>query len=277
MIPVTIVFLSVMVSCKQEEYEKSANGLEYKVIVDNKKPKAKKGEVIKYHVYWRTMKDSMFLSTQQQNVPLFSKVDSPKFQGDPLEILSLAGPGDSLSCRVPVDLIFRGFPPAFLHHGDFMKLDFKVLDVMPESEYNRIMAEKANEQLLNEQKVIQDYMTKNNLQGEKTPDGMYVVMEDAGNGKQPAIGNTVKVNYSGRLLDGTPFDSSLDPGREPFEFTIGKGMVIKGWDEGISYFREGGKGKLIIPSSLGYGERGSPPKIPANSVLVFDIQLLEVK
>src|SRR5262249_3552054 len=160
----------------------------------------------------------------------------------------------SASCYVPVDLVFKGFPPAFLHHGDFMKLDFKVLDVMPEADYDKLMAEKANEQLGKEQQTIEDYITKNNLKGEKTASGLYVIIEDPGKGKQPQKGNTVKVNYTGTLLDGTKFDSSLDPGREPFEFQIGAQQVIQGWDEGIPYFKEGGKGKLIVPSKLGYGD-----------------------
>jgi FKBP-type peptidyl-prolyl cis-trans isomerase FkpA len=77
------------------------------------------------------------------------------------------------------------------------------------------------------------------------------------------------------LLDGTEFDSSLKPGRTPFEFTIGQGMVIKGWDEGIPMFKVGGKGKLLIPANLGYGEN-EQGSIPANSVLIFDIELLGV-
>jgi FKBP-type peptidyl-prolyl cis-trans isomerase len=101
-----------------------------------------------------------------------------------------------------------------------MKLDFKVLDVMPEADYDKLMSEKANEQLGKEQKVIEDYLAKNNLKGERTTSGLYVIIEDPGMGKQPQKGNTVKVNYTGTLLDGTKFDSSLDPGREPSNFRL---------------------------------------------------------
>jgi FKBP-type peptidyl-prolyl cis-trans isomerase FkpA len=277
----SLVFLSgitlFFLGCKQEDYQKSPNGLQYKIITDEKKPKAKPGEVIEYNIYWRTTKDSVFLNTKDKKIPLTSKVDQPKFQGDPLELLGMLGEGDSASCLVPADMIFRGSPPSFLHHGDMMKLDFKVVKVMSEDDYNKMMAERTKEQLQGESKAIEAYMTKNNLKGEQTPGGMYVVIEEPGTGKQPLKGNTVKVNYTGTLLDGTAFDSSLNPGREPFEFQLGIGQVIRGWDEGIPYFREGGKGKLIIPSAMGYGEQGSGGKIPPNSPLVFDIQLLEVK
>jgi FKBP-type peptidyl-prolyl cis-trans isomerase len=84
----------------------------------------------------------------------------------------------------------------------------------------------------------------------------------------------VKVNYTGKLLDGTQFDSS--EGRDPIEFALGTGRVIKGWDEGIAMMRKGEKAVLIIPSTLGYGERGSQ-RIPPFSTLVFDVELVDFK
>jgi peptidylprolyl isomerase len=85
----------------------------------------------------------------------------------------------------------------------------------------------------------------------------------------------VKVHYTGKLLDGTKFDSSVDRG-EPFGFTLGKGQVIKGWDEGIGLMNVGGKATLIIPSSIAYGDRDMGT-IPPYSTLVFDVELLEVE
>jgi FKBP-type peptidyl-prolyl cis-trans isomerase len=97
-----------------------------------------------------------------------------------------------------------------------------------------------------------------------------------GTGAEAATGNLVKVHYTGTLEDGTKFDSSLDRG-EPFEFPIGQGQVIKGWEEGVVGMKVGGKRKLVIPSDLGYGDAGSPPKIPGGATLVFEIELLEVR
>ena len=97
-----------------------------------------------------------------------------------------------------------------------------------------------------------------------------------GKGREAKNGDTVRVQYTGTLLNGTKFDSSYDHGGEPFKFTIGKGEVIKGWDDGVPGMKVGGKRRLRIPASLGYGASGSPPTIPPNAGLVFDIELVSI-
>ena len=98
-----------------------------------------------------------------------------------------------------------------------------------------------------------------------------------GTGAEAKKGRTVKVHYTGWLLEnGSKFDSSLDRG-QPFEFTLGAGQVIKGWDEGVAGMKVGGKRQLRIPPELGYGFSGQPPVIPGNAYLIFDVELLDVK
>lgn len=89
-------------------------------------------------------------------------------------------------------------------------------------------------------------------------------------------GDTITVNYTGTLMDGTKFDSSLNPGRTPFSFMIGQGRVIKGWDQGLLDMKVGEKRKLTIPSSLGYGAAGAGAAIPPNATLIFDVELLSI-
>lgn len=96
-----------------------------------------------------------------------------------------------------------------------------------------------------------------------------------GTGAEAVAGKQVTVHYTGTLTDGRKFDSSLDRNR-PFVFTLGKGQVIRGWDEGVAGMKVGGKRKLVIPPEMGYGARGFPPVIPPNSTLVFEVELLGV-
>jgi FKBP-type peptidyl-prolyl cis-trans isomerase len=105
-----------------------------------------------------------------------------------------------------------------------------------------------------------------------------LVKDDVKVGTGPAAktGDHVFVHYVGTLTDGTKFDSSRDRG-EPFDFTLGGGQVIKGWDQGVVGMKKGGIRNLTIPSELGYGKNGSPPKIPPDATLKFEIELLEIK
>lgn len=106
-------------------------------------------------------------------------------------------------------------------------------------------------------------------------DGLKYVDLLEGSGASPQLGQKVTVNYTGTLQNGTKFDSSYDHGK-PFDFQIGRGRVIKGWDEGLLGMKVGGKRKLTIPPELGYGAAGAPPNIPPNATLIFEVELLNV-
>jgi len=109
----------------------------------------------------------------------------------------------------------------------------------------------------------------------KLPSGMRYVVRNPGTGTAtPRVGDEVIAHYDGRLLDGTPFDSSYRRG-VPFTFRVGTGGVIRGWDEAFLTMKKGEKRTLIIPHWLGYGEKGSPPKIPARATLVFEVELID--
>jgi len=117
--------------------------------------------------------------------------------------------------------------------------------------------------------------TKVTGSGTTTPSGLQYWDVVTGTGATAVPGKLVSVHYTGWLTDGTKFDSSVDRNK-PFEFPLGAGRVIKGWDEGVAGMNVGGKGQLRIPPNLGYGSTARGP-IPANSTLVFDVELLEVK
>ncbi len=273
----SIIFIT---SCSKtgDDYKVSPNKLKYKIIVDNKKPKAKFGEYVTYNIIWKTLKDSLLFSSKDSNQPLVSLVARPVFEGDPWEVFTMIGDGDSASVKVPAEIIFKKYLPKNLQPNDLIVMDIKVLSVMNQHAYDSVSIAKLNQQLNREGYMLEAYMRENNLNGTKTSTGLYVVIEKQGTGKQAAQGNTIKVAYSGKTLDGRIVDSSSKPGGQPYEFTIGAPYsAIAGWNEGLQHFSKGGKGKLLIPSELAYGERGNPPAIGSNEPLVFDIELLEIK
>jgi peptidylprolyl isomerase len=110
-----------------------------------------------------------------------------------------------------------------------------------------------------------------------TASGLKYVDLKVGDGTEAKEGSKVMVHYTGTLENGKKFDSSVDRGKPFGPITLGKGMVIKGWDEGLQGMKVGGKRKLIIPSKLGYGERGAGDDIPPNATLIFEVELLKVE
>ena len=234
------------------------------------------GDYVQYYSTIRTTKDSVLFTISKSATPELGMVAAPKEKGDPIEVLTLLGKGDSVSCLIPAETFFKNVQlPAPLKPGDKIKLELKIADVFPKADYESKMAEMAAQKNAMAEADALNYIKANNLNAQRLPSGMYYVVEKPGTGAQPENNKNVKVNYHGTLFNGTVFDSSLKPGRTPFEFILGRGQVIKGWDQGIPLFKVGGKGKLIIPPAMGYGEQGQG-EIPPNSWLVFDIEVLGV-
>ena len=118
------------------------------------------------------------------------------------------------------------------------------------------------------------YLNENYPNATPTESGLYFISEKKGSGKKPVAGQKVKVHYTGTFLDGNKFDSSVDRG-QPFEFVLGQGQVIKGWDEGVAMMKKGGKAILVIPSDIAYGPQGNRG-IPPSSTLVFEVELIDI-
>jgi FKBP-type peptidyl-prolyl cis-trans isomerase len=128
----------------------------------------------------------------------------------------------------------------------------------------------------NESSMIQKYLNDNKITVKPTASGLYYVERVKGKGPRAMAGKKVRVSYTGRLLNGKTFDSSVGKNPPYYEFVLGTGVVIKGWDEGIAMMNKGGKATLVIPSSLGYGDRGMGADITPYSPLMFDVELVDV-
>ena len=147
------------------------------------------------------------------------------------------------------------------------KFDAPKVFIEAQEEAIRIAAEK--------EAAAKEKLAKRTEGATETASGLMYIIHEEGNGVKPQASEVVKVHYTGSLIDGTVFDSSVKRGT-PIEFPIGVGRVIPGWDEGISLLSEGGKAQLIIPSHLAYGERGAGGVIPPNATLIFEVELIEI-
>ncbi len=168
--------------------------------------------------------------------------------------------------------------------GQEIEYLIKVLKVRTEEEI-RLEQE---ELIAKEDQEIIKYLDKKNLEGEKTESGLYIVTREEGDGPKPEMGDQVLVDYVGQLLDGSVFDTSIKQVAidhqkynaqrtyQPLNFTLGSRSVIPGWEEGISLINKGTKATFVIPSRLAYGSVANGDLIPANSILVFDIDLVDV-
>lgn len=166
--------------------------------------------------------------------------------------------------------------------------EIELLEIMDSKQYNlymkrqEIKAQKEFEakketQFIADKKIIQQYAAKNKLKIKRLPSGVSYVLKKKGKGKTAQAGDHLKVHYEGRLVDGTVFDSSFD--EKPFEFVLGKGKTIEGWEEGLKKFKKGSVGWLLIPSKLAYGPRAireGKINIPPDSVLIFKIKIVDV-
>jgi FKBP-type peptidyl-prolyl cis-trans isomerase len=261
----------LLASCGAGSQKKTPGGVEYIVHKSGSGAQLKEGDTVLMNIYQK-LNDSTLATSRERSggapVPVLIQKSNQKW--DLMDGLASLKEGDSATFVIPVDSLPQPRPP-FAKKGDKLNVTFTVI-----SKYS------ASKQLAEDQKLIKDYIAKNKLQATPTAEGVYVATQTAGTGEQPQPGDTVVVNYTGKLLNGKVFDSSTDttvrPGMklEPIRFPIGKGFVIKGWDAGIASLKKGTKATLILPSGLAYGLQPTP-QIPSNSVLVFDVDLLDVK
>ncbi len=255
---------------------KLKSSLEHSIIKDLPGTKAVEGSMVTMHIKTVVNGTALFDSySMNNNEPVPAQIAKPQYNGDVMEGLAMLSPGDSAIFRTPADSIFRGgqMPPN-VKSGDTVYFYVKMVTAKSKAEYEKDQLEKSAKQIGIDDKLLQDYIAKNNLKTQKTASGIYYVIDRAGNGKHATAADKVKVHYKGYKLNGETFDSSYDRG-EPIEFPLSG--VIKGWTEGIPLFEEGGKGTLLIPSHLAYGQNGPPgSKIGPNEVLLFDVELLKI-
>lgn len=266
-------------SQQDQGYQQAATGLKYQFYKDEPGRQAEVDDIIKINFKMITAADSVLRDTWQEAGANITKAPEPIFMGSPEEAFLMMSAGDSASFLVSADSLFekaiRMPMPNFIEKGSYLKFIIKMEELYTLQEFEEMMKKEEAEMIEKEDASIQEYLASNDLVGVKQPSGLYYVQLIPGTGVMAENGKTVSVHYTGKLLDGFEFDSSLDRG--PFDFQLGQGQVIAGWDQGVAMMSVGEKGLFIIPSSLAYGARGAGGAIPPYAILLFEIELLEVK
>jgi FKBP-type peptidyl-prolyl cis-trans isomerase FkpA len=267
------VLIAVLAACNSNRVEEK-DGLKYQFHDHDSNGKlAKLGDIMTFHLTLKNGKDSVLKDSHKEGAPVIAQVQKAQFKGAFEQGLLLLAKGDSATFFVPVDSLFKGYPqlPPVFTKGTDVRFSVKVIDIQTEAEFQASRLKKAEGQKAIDQKTIAAFIAKNNMTNvQKTETGLNYVITAQGNGPQVTAGDSITVKYTGKLSSGKVFESNT------FPLQVGRGMVIPGWDEGLQKFKQGGKGTLLIPSGLGYGDQGNPT-IPANSVLIFDVEILSVK
>jgi FKBP-type peptidyl-prolyl cis-trans isomerase len=260
--------------------KKTKSGILYKIISDNKGQPAKPGQYLKLNLIQK-VKDSVIYNSAE-SMPAYVRVDSARPSYSVSEVFSLLRKGDSAVVILLGDSIAKksGRPlPPNLKGKDKITFQFRVLDLFPTQDV--LLADRQKEmssEKERETKALEDYIAKNKINAQKTPEGTFVEIKSLGDGPAVDSGKLVSVLYTGKSFpSGKEFESNMHgPRSEPVKFIVGNTSgMIRGWDDGLRLFKKGGKGSLYIPAFLAYDANPGPSNKPFEN-LIFDVEIVDV-
>jgi FKBP-type peptidyl-prolyl cis-trans isomerase len=295
----TVVAFTACEKSDRPGYDKSESGLYTKFYNhDEKGVMPKEGDVMRIVLSVKTDKDSVLFDskdpkfTNQQGI---NYVEFPlmksEFNGSFEEALSTMAVGDSASFLISVDSFYKGKDaPPFLKKGTYLTYETKLEKIVSKEEVEKENQKRAEEQNAimqarknEEGKILAKYLEDNKITVKPTASGLYFIEKTKGKGAHPKEGDKIKVHYTGRLLDGTVFDTSVEAEAKkagvyderrpygPADFTVGQ--LVPGMNEALTMMSQGAKATIILPSALAYGERGGGP-IPPYSPMVFEVEVV---
>ncbi len=273
-------------SCDKYRTQVTESGLKYQLHEhSDSERKGEIGDILTLNLVIQNSTDSTLRSTYEEGNPLNLPLNQPPFTASFEEGLAMLHKGDSATFFVNADTMFSKMMqpvPPFIQKGSDIKFIVKLIDIQNTEEFQKAQIEKNAQQKDTDIAIIKEHLEKNSLsaKAQNMESGVYYVTEKEGTGANVEVGDQIKVDYTGKFLDGTVFDSSVENpyGREPrpLEFQIGTGMVVPGFEEGVKGMKKGEKRTVFIPSPLAYGPNGQPGSIPPNAVLVFDLELKDL-
>ena len=301
---VAIVATTIMLTACNSNYEKTASGMTYKISQGNGKEKIKQGQIVKFYIEYKLQDKDTILNTNYGKMPGYLPVDTNKLpKHNFTEIITKLAVGDKVDFILSIDTLkslgqIPGYDNVFKKAGlikgkvEILKVfandsltqpDYQAEAKKEEARQNVAMQKEMKEReeknkvlIVEQKKALKEYAVKNNIKYIESPLGVLVEVQNPGVGMKANIGTKAMILYTGKLMNGKQFDSNI--GRNPEQLLpilVGSHNVVLGMEDAMQYFGKGGKGRLLIPAALAYGDRENGP-IPANSNLIFDIDVKDV-
>ena len=288
-LPIAMLSVAILANtgCKNESAFKKVKGIEYSIVKDVPGKNAEVGDMIEFHILAKC--DTQVLGDSRRDnagKPVMMPVQETKESAQFQSVFPFLSAGDSAIVTISCDTMLKNIPPnqqqlpPWLKKGNKVTIYISMVSVKSKADADKEAKEKSAKQVTEDDKALQDYFAKNNLKPTKTASGLYYTVAKEGAGAAITAGQMVSMNYTGKLLNGTTFDSNLDSAfhhKQAFEFPVGTHQVIPGWDEGVMLLKKGAKATFYVVSSLAYGDRPAGPLVPANSTLIFDVEVVDVK
>ncbi|HTJ49525.1 MAG TPA: FKBP-type peptidyl-prolyl cis-trans isomerase [Cyclobacteriaceae bacterium] len=291
--------LLMMAACNSN-VKKTPNGMEFSIAKAGDGVLAKTDEVLVFEYQMKDSKDSVWADTHKIGFPaavLIADTSALKTENGMVQMFRQLSKGDSVIVNMPIkkffkDIVGSGLPPKMDSTLSISYL-ISVTEITNREKYmakqQELMQKKQTEQLTKDVEAIDKFLAEKAIKADTTSSGLRYVITQPGTGANATPGQSVKVHYAGYLLDGNYFDTSIkavaqekglyDARREPyapFDVVIERSNVIRGWHEALKLMNKGSKATFYIPSTLGYGSQRAGEKIAENSILVFDIEMVDI-
>jgi FKBP-type peptidyl-prolyl cis-trans isomerase FkpA len=277
---ILILFFFPFFSKGQTGFSTSSSGLKYRFFTNETGTKPKKGDIIKFNFYLFTDKDSLLFPKRPPPLPQQALVSESSYKGDIEEAFKMMSKGDSAMFLVSADSFYSGQEMP-VPRGSVLKVTIKMIDIVsPEAHALEMQKENddeaASKKRLKAQEIkgLDKYIQMQVPEAIKTADGFYYVIEHKGTGAFPIDSQTIIIQYTEHLLDGTPIDGGHS---KIISMILGRHEVIRGLEMGVRMLKKHSKAKLFIPSPLAYGDNGMGKVVPPYMPLVYDVEILEIK
>ena len=283
------LFAAILIFASCNQLQKSPSGMPYKITKGNSKELLKHGQIIKYNIEYKLLsKDTTVLYSSYGHIPGYEIIDTGRKERYSFrEVITKCAPGDKMEFSMSIDsLINMGqMDPndKRFKKGDFINGKLEVIaafankDLVDVDYKKELEKEKATEIA-----AVKKYAESKNMKTFSTKSGALVEITNPGVGQKADSGYQVSVMYRGYIADkeGKEFDANMGKlarDNKPLDVIIGQQSVIPGWEEGLRFFAKGGKGRIVVPSFLGYFQQGGPPVIAPYANLCFDVEIVDVK